>query len=167
MSSQLPSCASSSSSIRFAPTEKLGPSADDDERRKILRRFAHAALQHLERVTADRVHLGVQRHGEHAVLEIDEAGARVGRDDALPIARAAKNLERGVRRARAARAERLCRRARLRPTARTVQAASRIPIAWRDRRRRSNARSPARPRPHSEGTEGEWLAETRRPDRCR
>ena len=76
-SSQLPSCASSSSSIRFAPAEKFGAVVADDERGEVRGGFLDAGVQHLDRVAADRVHLRVELDAQHAVAEVDEARAGV------------------------------------------------------------------------------------------
>ena len=59
-SSQLPSCASSSSSIRLAPAEKLRRVVADDQRGEVRGGFLHAGVQHLDRVAADRVHLRME-----------------------------------------------------------------------------------------------------------
>ena len=54
----------------------------DDQRGEIPGRFLHAGLKHLHGVAADRVHLRMELDGEHAVVEIDEAGAGIAPDDA-------------------------------------------------------------------------------------
>ncbi len=54
----------------------------DHERGEVLFRFAHARLQHLQRVGADRVHLGVELDREHAIANVHEAGPGVLLDDA-------------------------------------------------------------------------------------
>jgi hypothetical protein len=66
----------------------------DDERREVLRRLADAGLQHLHGVGADGVHLRVELHAQHAVAEIDEAGAGVRLDDGRSVARAAQDSRR-------------------------------------------------------------------------
>ena len=87
-SSQLPSCASSSSSMRLAPAEKFGAVVADDERGEVLRRLLDAGVQHLDGVAADRVHLRVELDLQHAVADVDEARARV-RSTPAPRERAA------------------------------------------------------------------------------
>ena len=81
-SSQLPSCASSSSSIRLAPAEKFTASLPTTSAGSCVRPLPRR-LQHLDRVAADRVHLRVELDREDAVAEIDEARARVAADDRL------------------------------------------------------------------------------------
>ena len=66
----------------------------DDQRLPVLRRFLDAGLQHLHGVAADRVHLRVELDGEHAVAEIDEAGAGVLPHDAARVARAVRRIQR-------------------------------------------------------------------------
>jgi hypothetical protein len=46
---------------------EVQPFVADDERREVLRRLAHAGLQHLHGVGADGVHLRVELHAQHAV----------------------------------------------------------------------------------------------------
>ena len=77
ISSQLPSCASSRSSIRLAPAEKFDGFVADDQRAKVRGCLLDAGVQHLHRVAADRVHLRVELDAEHAVAEVDQAGAGV------------------------------------------------------------------------------------------
>ena len=89
-SSQFASCASSSSSIRFAPAEKFEPVVADDEGGEVRGGFLHAGLQHLDRVAADRVHLRVELDAQHAVAEVHQAGARVLADDAAAGLRGAE-----------------------------------------------------------------------------
>ena len=58
-----------------------------DQRREVLRRFADAFLQHLDRVAADRVHLRMELDRQHAVAEIDEARPGILPHDGRPLLR--------------------------------------------------------------------------------
>jgi hypothetical protein len=49
--------------------------------------------EHFDRVAADRVHLRVELDAEHAIPQIDEAGARVAANDRRPLLRGAQNLQ--------------------------------------------------------------------------
>ena len=57
----------------------------DDERGKIRRGLFQPGVQHLDSVAADRVHLRVEFDAQHAVAEIDKAGARVLPDDTRAV----------------------------------------------------------------------------------
>ncbi len=107
----------------------------------------------LERVAANRVHLRMQRHRQHAVAQIDEARAGIRRDDAL-LSRALRRISSPGPAGPSGEDRKGFRRARLRRPARTGRAAIRIPTAWRDRCRRWNTRSRARPPQCSEATGG-------------
>ena len=72
------------------------PFGGDHQRREVIARFAHAALQHVECIAADRIHFRVQRYGEHVITEIDEAGARIRRDHLLSIAGASQDFQLGT-----------------------------------------------------------------------
>ena len=185
-----PSCPpapSRSSSIRFAPAEKFGASLPTTSAAKFAAASFTPAVQHLQRVAADGVHLRVELDGQHAVAEIDEARAGVAADDALAILGGLEDLQIGrggrqvaVAEAGAARQQRRLRAdsrvgaARHRPRARrsrprfqTAPAPSRSPTASPDRHRRSSARSPA-PRAPCRAASGRASgAGRRRPCRCR
>ena len=167
MSSQLPSCASRSSSIRFAPAEKFGASLPTTSAREVRRGLLDAGVQHLERVAADGVHLRVELDAP-ARRRRDRRGSRRGSSSrrrrvlarssaAADRAPPAAALRRGSGCARhrsrsatsgggsvvARRVEHFADADR-RPRSRTVRAPSRSPTASRGRRRRSSGRCRAR-----------------------
>ena len=67
----------------------------DDQRREVRRRLLDAGVQHLDRVAADGVHLRMELDRQHAVAEIDEAGAGVLPHDAAALLGASEQLEIG------------------------------------------------------------------------
>ena len=166
ISSQLPSCASSRSSIRFAPAEKFGASLPTTSAWKFSRGFRDARLQHLQRIGADGVHLRVKLDGQHAVAEIDQTRAGIAphhllailgrlqqlqarsgrRQIVLPESTASgaeKLLDQRRHRSRCHRTHRAPRGRRSRPRSQTDPAPTRIPTSSRDRHRRSSWRCQA------------------------
>ena len=62
---------------------EVQPVVADDERREVVSSLLDGAAEHVDGVAADGVHLRMELDAEHAVAEIDEAGAGVLPDDAF------------------------------------------------------------------------------------
>jgi hypothetical protein len=79
----------------LAPAEKFGASLQTTSAAKVGGRFFDASLEHLNRVTADGVHLRMELDGQHAVVQVDEACAGVALDHLFAIPGALEQLKAG------------------------------------------------------------------------